>query len=106
MQSQRRTPDNHAPRHDVLAIHVMAALTTAARQEARLDLESLAKLLGVRKADVRSVVSQLDRQGFVDALRMRPTLLGFALGAGASAAPLASLRPERKPARAQLRVAA
>ncbi len=97
--------ENAAPRRDVLAIHVMAALTSAAREGARLSLEQLAGQLAVRKVDVRRVVSELDRQGFVDALRMRPTLLGFALGAGALGS---ALEPLRRPAmkRPQLRVAA
>ncbi len=48
--------------------------------------------LQVRRTDIRGVVTTLDRQGFVDALRMRPTLLGFALGRSLAAEALPVLR--------------
>jgi hypothetical protein len=49
----------------------------------------------VRRGDVRRVVSALDREGYVDALRMRPTLLGFAVGRSYLGQPLPALRRPR-----------
>lgn len=79
---------------DVLAIHVMRALSRAQQQGESLSLEDLAARLEVRKADVRRVVSALDKRGFVDATRMRVTMMGFVLGCSVSAS---ALKPARKP---------
>ena len=80
---------------DVLAIHVMRVLSRAQQRGESLSLEDLAARLEVRKADVRRVVTALDRRGFVDAARMRVTMMGFVLGCSVSAA---ELKPARKPA--------
>ncbi len=76
-----------------LSAHILHALALAQMEGRRLDLETLTRELEVRRGDIRRVVSALHREGFVDALRMRPTLLGFALGRSYAAAPLPELRP-------------
>jgi DNA-binding IclR family transcriptional regulator len=76
-----------------LSAHVLHALAQAQVEGRRLTLETLTEALAVRRTDVRSVVTTLDRQGFVDALRMRPTLLGFALARSLPAGALPVLRP-------------
>ena len=79
-----------------LAAHVLREMAQAQVDGRRLDLDGLADVLGVeaddaplhdgirarrlRREDVRAIVSQLDREGFVDASRMRLTLAGFAMG--------------------------
>lgn len=65
-----------------IAAHVLCELGGAhARRapQARLRLDELAAQIGVRRADVRRVVSALHAEGFVDAQRLRLTLSGFAL---------------------------
>ncbi len=82
------------PQRDVLAIHVMKRLSMAQAQRRALTLTDLASELGVRKADVRRVVTALHQQGYVDALRLRLTLAGFAIGAAVARV---DLRPMRRP---------
>jgi len=91
---------------DVLAIHVMRELTRAQGEGEVLSLEDLANALEVRKADVRVVVSALHQAGFVDALRLRVTMLGLAIGATARGSTLRSPRQERRVVTAPLRRAA
>ena len=79
-------------RRDVLAIHVVKRLTIAQTEGHLLSLQDLADELGVRKTDVRDIISVLHAQGYVDALRMRPTLAGFAIGSATSDAELAPIR--------------
>jgi hypothetical protein len=81
-----------SPQRDLLAIHVMKRLTIARTEEHLLTLRDLADELGVRKADVRATISRLHAQGYVDALRMRPTLSGFAIGAALADVELEPLR--------------
>lgn len=78
-----------------LSLHVLAHVSRAAREGERVTLDGLAESLGVRRADVRSALGDLHREGFVDVLRMRPTLEGFALGAALDASRLAPLRAKR-----------
>jgi DNA-binding IclR family transcriptional regulator len=63
-----------------LSAHVLQALAQAQSEGRRASLETLAEELRVRRGDIRRTVTLLHRQGFVDALRMRLTLAGFALG--------------------------
>jgi DNA-binding IclR family transcriptional regulator len=65
-----------------------------------LSLLDLSRELGVRKGDVRTVVSALHRQGYVDALRLRLMFAGFALGIALASRPLAPLRRPVAPAEA------
>ena len=75
-----------------LALHVLHALAQAQIEGRRVNLETLTQDLRVRRADVRRTVSALDREGFVDALHMRPTLRGFAAGRSLLAEDLPVLR--------------
>ena len=77
---------------DVLAIHVMKRLTIAQTQGRLLSLQDLSTELGVRKADVRQTITALHREGWVDALRLRLTLAGFAVGASLADASLVAVR--------------
>ena len=63
-----------------LSTHVLAALALAQTEGRSSSLETLTQELRVRRGDVRRTVTQLHREGYVDALRMRLTLPGFALG--------------------------
>ncbi len=63
-----------------LSAHVLQALARAQSEGRAASLETLTQELGVRRGDVRRTVTLLHRQGFADALRMRLTLAGFALG--------------------------
>ena len=64
----------------LLARHVLRAITVAQREHAAVTLESLAERLGVRRVDVRTALTSLHHEGLIDALRMRTTLAGFAIG--------------------------
>jgi hypothetical protein len=65
---------------NALPAYVLQALAQAQSEGRKMSLETLTEALRVRRGDVRRAVSLLHRQGFVDALRMRLTLPGFALG--------------------------
>jgi DNA-binding GntR family transcriptional regulator len=78
-----------------LGQHILRAMTAAARRTERLALDDLAGALGVRRADVRSALSALHREGLVDVMRMRPTLAGFALGHALDGKALGALRSPR-----------
>jgi hypothetical protein len=103
MRTQPDLRANQAPAADLLAIHVMGALTTALRRGETRTLDELAHELRVRRVDVRRVVSTLHAQGFVDALRMRPTMLGLTVGLAVGNG---GLRPLREPRTAVLPSAA
>ncbi|MEJ7727774.1 MAG: hypothetical protein WKG00_01010 [Polyangiaceae bacterium] len=77
---------------DTLAIHLIAAIATAHADGQRLDLDELVKHVGARRADVRRTLSALHREGYLDVLRMRPTLQGFALGRAFAGQALPALR--------------
>jgi hypothetical protein len=85
-----------------VSLHVLRALAEAQRDGRILDLDAIVLALGVRRVDVRSVVSALHREGLVDALRMRLSLRGFALG---SSLRDATLPPLRKPRATAVRAA-
>lgn len=75
--------------HHHLAAHVLRTLARAQQRRRPMTLATLVDELGVRKLDLREVVSRLHAQGFLDVTTMRLTLAGFAVGA--------SLRGERLP---------
>ena len=62
-----------------IAAHVVVTLAHAQELGRVVRLDELASDIGVRKADVRDVVSRLHAEGHVDALRLRLTLSGFTL---------------------------
>jgi DNA-binding IclR family transcriptional regulator len=75
-----------------LPAHVLLALVRAHSEGRSASLEALVDELKVRRTDVRRILSALHREGFVDVLRMRPTLAGFALGRSLSCVELPGLR--------------
>ncbi len=75
-----------------LAAHVIRALGRAHAQNRAVTLAELARSVRVRQPDVRGIVTSLDREGFVDARRMRLTLAGLALAASLAGLRLPALR--------------
>ena len=63
-----------------LSAHVLQALARAQSEARPMNLETLTQALRVRRTDVRRAITVLHRQGYVDALHMRLTLAGFAIG--------------------------
>jgi DNA-binding IclR family transcriptional regulator len=72
--------------------HVLQALAQAQTEGQASSLETLTEALRVRRTDIRRTVTLLHRQGYVDALRMRLTLEGFAIGRAYLGATLPPLR--------------
>ena len=64
-----------------VAAHVLRHLARAQSRGRGVRLDELAGDIGVRREDVRTVVSSLHAEGHVDAKRMRLTLSGFAIAA-------------------------
>ena len=81
-----------SPALDAVALHLLGEIVEAAREGRSTHLEELCETIGVRKPDCRKALSTLHRQGFVDVLRMRPTLTGFALGSAVRAGEMKQLR--------------
>ena len=75
-----------------LPAHVLLALVHAHSEGRSASLDTLVEELHVRRGDVRRIITSLHREGFVDALRMRPTLTGFALGRALIGTELPALR--------------
>ncbi len=88
-----------------LVPYVLRALALAQRQGRSISVEDLALALSVRKTDVRAVVSALHREGYVDALRLRLTLAGFAVGSALAKETLPALRRPKAAAVAPARAA-
>ncbi len=79
--------DTHA-----LAAHVLRAI---ARPRARVvTVDDVSRVVGARREDVRRVVSRLHQEGFVDALRMRPTMAGLAVATTLRSCKLKDVRSE------------
>ena len=78
-----------------LAAHVLAALARAQVDGRLASLETLVAAVGARRGDVRSTLSQLHREGYLDVLRMRLTLAGFAIGCALLDQTLPALRASR-----------
>jgi transcription initiation factor IIE alpha subunit len=75
-----------------IAAHVIVALGDAHADGRVLRLDELAEVIGVRKADVRHVVTRLHAEGHVDALRLRLTMSGLVLATSLGASELPDLR--------------
>ena len=75
-----------------LSTHILEALARAQIEGRRSNLETLREELGVRRTDIRTAVSQLHRERMLDALTMRLTLVGFAIGQPLTKAALPPLR--------------
>jgi predicted transcriptional regulator of viral defense system len=75
-----------------LAAHVLRAI---ARPRARVvSVDDVAQIVGVRRADVRRMVTRLHEEGYVDALRMRPTMAGLAVATALRSCKLKDVRSE------------
>ena len=82
----------YAPEPGLLAIHLLQSRTSAHREGRRSTLDGMVSELGIRRGDVRSALSALHREGLIDVLRMRLTLVGFAIGQALLSERLLSLR--------------
>lgn len=94
----KSTSTNQAPSRNLVALHAMRAMARAQAAGRCLNAMDLAAELGVRRSDIRAVVGELDRQGLVDALRMKLTLVGFGYVAGMANSKFGD-QPLRKPRR-------
>jgi Mn-dependent DtxR family transcriptional regulator len=77
--------DSHA-----LASHVLVAIAHARGR--LVTTRDIADALGVRREDVRAMITQLHREGHVDALTLRLTMSGLAIAASLDGCKLPSLR--------------
>jgi hypothetical protein len=75
-----------------LAAHVVVSLAHAQELGRVVRLDELASDIGVRKSDVRDVVTRLHAEGHVDALRLRLTMSGFAVATSLSQCKLRDTR--------------
>jgi len=73
-----------------LAAHLLVAIAHARGR--KISLENLASAIGVRRSDVRQTMSQLHREGYVDAMKLRLTMPGLALAASLDGCKLPPLR--------------
>lgn len=62
-----------------VAAHVIVSLAGSQRRGRAMHLDDLATDIGVRRADVREIVTRLHAEGHVDARRMRLTMTGLVL---------------------------
>ncbi len=75
-----------------IAAHVIVILSRAQADGRALRLDEVASEIGVRKADVRHVVTRLHAEGHVDAMRLRLTMTGLALATSLASSPLRDTR--------------
>ena len=75
-----------------LALYILRALARHQMDNRGVTLQVLVDEIGVRRGDVRSAVTALHEQGYLDALRLRLTMAGFAVGVGLVGAKLPPLR--------------
>lgn len=73
-----------------LASHVLVALAHARGR--LVTIRDVAESLGVRREDVRAMVTRLHLEGHVDATNLRLTLSGLAIAASLDGCKLPSLR--------------
>ena len=78
-----------------VASYVLRALAEAQIEGRVMSLSTLVSEIQVRKVDVRGVVTSLHREGYLDVLRMRLTLRGFAVGRALMEETLKNLRPRK-----------
>ena len=86
-----------------IAAHVIVILSRAQADGRALRLDEVASEIGIRKADVRNVVTRLHAEGHVDAIRLRLTLSGLALATSLAAS---EVQEPRRVALARTRSAA
>lgn len=78
-----------------VSAYVLRALAMAQTEGRASTLETLIDELKIRRVDVRGAVSALHREGYLDVLRMRLTLRGFAIGRSFIGQELPELRPAK-----------
>ncbi|MCS6902174.1 MAG: hypothetical protein NZX77_20720 [Polyangiaceae bacterium] len=76
----------------LLAGHLLKTLALAQQRGQKLTLDELTAEVKARRVDVRTTLTLLHREGYVDAVKMRLTLQGFLLGVALSDTPLKPLR--------------
>lgn len=79
-----------------IAAHVVLSLANAQSLGRAVRLDELAAEIGVRKADVRQVVTRLHAEHHVDALRLRLTMSGLALATALDGEKLRELRNDEE----------
>ena len=87
-----------------IAAHVLRHLARAQSRGRLVRLDELAVDIGVRREDVREVVSSLHAEGHVDAKRMKLTMTGLVLASSMRECKLAGVRDTFSPP-SQIRVA-
>ena len=80
-----------------IAAHVVVTLAHAQELGRVVRLDELAADIGVRKSDVRDIVTRLHAEGHVDALRLRLTMTGFAVAASLAQCKLREPRHYEEP---------
>jgi len=75
----------------VLAPHILRTLAAAQRRGRPVTLQDLVDALKVRRVDVRAAVTAMDQQGLLDAMTLRLTLEGFAVGSALRARKLPAI---------------
>ncbi len=81
-----------------IAAHVIVILSRAQADGRALRLDEVASEIGIRKADVRNVVTRLHAEGHVDAMRLRLTMTGLAIATSLASSTL------RDPRRQDVRI--
>lgn len=79
-----------------LAEHLLSELARDHLRDVRSNLDSLCATIAVRREDVRSTLTQLHQAGYLDVLRMRLTLAGFALGCSLLDQPVRAVRTRNR----------
>jgi hypothetical protein len=64
----------------LLAGHLLKTLAQAQQRGRQMSLEELVEEVKARRVDVRTTMTMLHREGYVDAVKMRLTMAGFLLG--------------------------
>ena len=85
--------------HKLLAGHLLQTLAAAQTEGEKLTLDDLVERVKARRVDVRTVVSMLHTEGYLDAIKMRLTMRGFVVG---SSLANVTLRPLRQPVKLRL----
>lgn len=76
----------------LLAGHLLKTLAQAQQRGRQMTLEELVEEVKARRVDVRTTMTMLHREGYVDAVKMRLTMTGFLLGAALEDKELRPLR--------------
>ena len=79
-----------------LAQHLLRTIARDHLEGERSDLDSLCATIDVRRDVVRTTLSELHAEGYLDVVRMRLSLAGFALGCSLMGQPLRALDIESR----------